>query len=151
MAERVPGPRGLGSVGLMALGQTIKRLRIERDIGPRGLAFDAEISEETLASVEGGQTEPRWGTLRRIARALRVELPVILAEVEELEDEMRSGGVCRGIEPCRWVAVPPLADLRRRGSGALDRSPRIRASSSAGGRHSCVRRASSPATALRLR
>jgi DNA-binding XRE family transcriptional regulator len=86
----VPGPEGNGSLGLKALGQTIKRQRIERDMGPRGLAFDAEISEETLTAVEAGETEPRWGTLRRIARGLGVELPMILAQAEELEDEMRT-------------------------------------------------------------
>jgi len=87
----VTEPQGRGSLGLRALGETIKRLRIERDIGPRGLAFDAEISEATLTTVEEGETEPRWGTLRRIARGLGVELPVLLAKAEELEDEMRRG------------------------------------------------------------
>jgi DNA-binding XRE family transcriptional regulator len=63
----MPEPEGHGSVGLRALGETVKRLRIERDIGPRGLAFDAEISETTLTDLEKGDKEPRWGTLRRIA------------------------------------------------------------------------------------
>lgn len=88
----MPEPEGHGSIGLRALGETVKRLRIERDIGPRGLAFDAEISESTLTDLENGVKEPRWGTLRRIARALGVELPVILAKAEELEDGMRRGG-----------------------------------------------------------
>jgi len=87
----VSEPQGRGSLGLKALGETIKRLRVERDIGPRGLAFDAEISEATLLTVEEGETEPRWGTLRRIARGLGIELPALLAQAEELEDELRSG------------------------------------------------------------
>jgi transcriptional regulator with XRE-family HTH domain len=85
----MPEPEGGGSIGLKALGETVKRLRIEHEIGPRGLAFDAEISESTLTDLERGDQEPRWGTLRRIARGLGVELPVILAKAEELEDEMR--------------------------------------------------------------
>jgi len=79
------------SVGLKALGESVKRLRIEQGIGPRGLAFDAEISEDTLISLEEGKTAPRWGTLRRIARALDVELPEILSKAEELEDELGRG------------------------------------------------------------
>jgi transcriptional regulator with XRE-family HTH domain len=75
-------------VELKALGETVTRLRIERGQGPRGLAFDAEIGETTLTSLEAGKTEPRWGTLRRIARGLDVELPVILRKGEELEAEM---------------------------------------------------------------
>jgi hypothetical protein len=43
-----------------------------------------------LATVEEGEAEPRWGTLRRIARGLGGELPVLLAKAEELEDEMSS-------------------------------------------------------------
>jgi transcriptional regulator with XRE-family HTH domain len=78
-------------VGLRALGEAVKRLRVERDIGPRGLAFDAEVTESTLVDLENGYKEPRWGTLRRIARGLDVDLPVILAKAEELEDEMRRG------------------------------------------------------------
>jgi len=46
---------------LKALGETVKRLRIEHGAGPRGLAFDAEIDEDTLISLEEGKTEPRWG------------------------------------------------------------------------------------------
>jgi transcriptional regulator with XRE-family HTH domain len=77
-------------VGLKALGETIRCLRIERDIGPRGLAFDAEIDDSTLTALEEGRSEPRWGTLRRIARGLDVELPVILSEAEALESEMNT-------------------------------------------------------------
>jgi len=77
--------------GLKALGETVKRLRIDRGTGPRGLAFDAEIGEDTLISLEEGKTEPRWGTLRRVARALDVELPEILSKAEELEEETGRG------------------------------------------------------------
>jgi hypothetical protein len=48
----MPEPEGGGSVGLKALGETVERLRIEHHIGPRGLAFDAEISESTLTDLE---------------------------------------------------------------------------------------------------
>jgi transcriptional regulator with XRE-family HTH domain len=85
----MPEPEGHGSIGLRALGETVKRLRIERDLGPGALAFDAETSESKLTDLEKGDKEPRWGTLRRIARCLGMELPVILAKAEELEDEMR--------------------------------------------------------------
>jgi transcriptional regulator with XRE-family HTH domain len=73
---------------LKALGETIKQLRLERGQGPRGLAFDAEIGEDTLTSLEEGKAEPRWGTLRRISRGLDLELSVILRKAEELEAEM---------------------------------------------------------------
>jgi transcriptional regulator with XRE-family HTH domain len=82
-----------GRDGLKALGETIKRQRIDRGIGPRGLAFDAEIGEDTLISLEEGNAEPRWGTLRRVARALEVDLPKILSKAEELEAEMGETGV----------------------------------------------------------
>jgi DNA-binding XRE family transcriptional regulator len=78
--------------GLQALGETIKRLRIERGQGPGGLAFDAEIAEETLTTLEAGKTEPRWGTLRRIAPALGIELPELFARAEALEAEIARGG-----------------------------------------------------------
>jgi DNA-binding XRE family transcriptional regulator len=77
--------------GLKALGETVRRLRIEHGTGPRALAFDAEIDEDTLISLEAGKTEPCWGTLRRVARALDAELPEILSKAEELEDELGRG------------------------------------------------------------
>lgn len=77
-------------LGRAALGETIRRLRNERGIAPSGLAFDAEIDDSTLVHIEEGKSEPRWGTLRRIARGLDLELPKILGDAEALEAEMKA-------------------------------------------------------------
>jgi transcriptional regulator with XRE-family HTH domain len=78
--------------GLHALAQTIVRLREERGWSVNDLARAADIAPATLASLEDRSNEPRWGTLRRIARALDTELEDLLGQAEELERDMKQTG-----------------------------------------------------------
>lgn len=75
--------------GLRALVQTIVRLRDERGWSINDLAREADVAPATLVSLEAGGGEPRWGTLRRIARALDTELEDLLGQAEELERDMK--------------------------------------------------------------
>lgn len=75
--------------GLQALVQTIVRLREERDWSVNDLAREADVAPATLTSLEDRTNEPRWGTLRRIARALDTELEDLLGQAEELERDMK--------------------------------------------------------------
>jgi DNA-binding XRE family transcriptional regulator len=75
--------------GLRALVQTIVRLREERDWSVNDLAREADVAPVTLVSLEDRTNEPRWGTLRSIARALDTELEDLLGQAEELERDMK--------------------------------------------------------------
>ncbi len=65
-----------------ALGAVIRDLREQADLSQGELAAQAELDERELATIETGQLEPTWGDLRRIARALSVPLPDLLARLE---------------------------------------------------------------------
>lgn len=69
--------------------QTIVRLREERGWSVNDLAREADIAPAALVSLENRTNEPRWGTLRRIARALDTELEDLLGQAEELERDMK--------------------------------------------------------------
>lgn len=82
----------IDDLGAKALAQTISRLREERGLSPRALALAADIAPATLVSIESRTNEPRWGTLRRIARGLDTELEDMLGQAEHLERELRARG-----------------------------------------------------------
>ena len=51
----------------------LRELRQARGLSVRGLAKEAEVSTETIYSVEHGKRQPSVRTLGKIARALGVE------------------------------------------------------------------------------
>jgi DNA-binding XRE family transcriptional regulator len=83
-------PDPIDDAGLRALVQTIVRLREERGWTVNDLARAADVAPATLVSLEDRTNEPRWGTLRRIARAMDTELEDLLGQAEHLEREFRS-------------------------------------------------------------
>jgi transcriptional regulator with XRE-family HTH domain len=58
----------------------IKELRKARGFSVRGLAKEAEISTETVYSVEHGKRQPSMKTLGKLARALEVDPRDLLSE-----------------------------------------------------------------------
>ena len=52
----------------------LRELRQARGLSVRGLAKEAEVSAETVYSVEHGKRQPSVRTLGKIARALGVEV-----------------------------------------------------------------------------
>lgn len=65
-----------------ALGAVIKELRERAKLSQEELGARAELDPREVAAIEAGQLEPTWGDLRRIARALSVPLPELLARLE---------------------------------------------------------------------
>jgi transcriptional regulator with XRE-family HTH domain len=57
----------------------LKELRQARGLSVRGLAKEAEVSTETIYSVEHGRRQPSVRTLGKLARALGVEAKDLLA------------------------------------------------------------------------
>jgi transcriptional regulator with XRE-family HTH domain len=54
------------------MGLLLRQLREKKGVSLRGLADKAGISFTTLYRIEAGKTEPRFGTLEKIAKALGV-------------------------------------------------------------------------------
>jgi transcriptional regulator with XRE-family HTH domain len=54
-------------------GETLKRLRRDRLMTQRDLARRANLALSTVVNIERSHTEPRFETIRRLARALEVD------------------------------------------------------------------------------
>lgn len=55
-----------------ALGKAIRQLREERGATQETLAYEAGVTTGTLSLIERGQSNPAWGTVRAIAKALGI-------------------------------------------------------------------------------
>ena len=68
-----------------ALGAVITGLREGAGLSQEETAARAGLDPDEVAAIEAGQMEPTWGDLRRIAYALQVPLPELLARSERSE------------------------------------------------------------------
>jgi transcriptional regulator with XRE-family HTH domain len=65
--------------GDLALGVAVRALREERGLSQEDVAHAAGVTTGTYASVERGQANPTWATLRKISAALDVRLSELAA------------------------------------------------------------------------
>jgi transcriptional regulator with XRE-family HTH domain len=65
-----------------ALGQAIRRLRLERNLTQEGLAHSAGITVGHLSKIERGQSNPTWETVDRIAGALGASVADLAGQAE---------------------------------------------------------------------
>jgi transcriptional regulator with XRE-family HTH domain len=75
-----------------ALGRAILQLRDERGLTQVQLAAAADTDGTRISHLENGRTNPAWGTVRRIAAALGVEVSELAALAERLERERADAG-----------------------------------------------------------
>jgi transcriptional regulator with XRE-family HTH domain len=67
-----------------ALGRAVRELRQQRGLTQRQLAQAADLNETWVSHIEAGRTNPAWGTVARLARALGVEVSQLAAHAERL-------------------------------------------------------------------
>lgn len=70
----------------VALGHAIRQTRVAKGLSQEQLAHDADVHPTWISHIEGG-TNPAWGTVRRIASALSVELSDLAKLAERIERE----------------------------------------------------------------
>lgn len=66
----------------MTIGETIKKIRIDKQISQKQLADKLGTSPQNLAQYESGKRKPKIETLHRIALALNVGLDAFLTDEE---------------------------------------------------------------------
>ena len=66
------------------MGFAVVNLREKRRLTKADLAKRAEIAVSTLREIERGQSDARWGTLRRLASALEIPLDAVMEMADEL-------------------------------------------------------------------
>lgn len=65
------------------MGRAIAEVRESRRMSKGVLAAKADLAPSTIRRIERGETEPQWGTLRRVAKALQIPLDVMVKMAEE--------------------------------------------------------------------
>lgn len=71
----------------IGLSRAIRQLRKQERLSQEALGLRADIHPTWISHLESGRVNPTWGNVRRIARGLRVPLPVLAALAEDLELE----------------------------------------------------------------
>jgi transcriptional regulator with XRE-family HTH domain len=66
------------------MGLAIVELRESRGTSKSDLASKAKVVPSTLRRIELGETNAKWGTLRRLALALQIPLDAMIEMAEEL-------------------------------------------------------------------
>jgi transcriptional regulator with XRE-family HTH domain len=70
----------------MDLGTTIARLRKSRKVTQADLADRCDVTQAYLSQIENNRKEPNLATLKRIASALFVPLPIVFFMALNSED-----------------------------------------------------------------
>jgi DNA-binding XRE family transcriptional regulator len=65
------------------LGRAVRDARNRRDMTQEALALESGLQRKTVYMIEVGKSDPRLGALRRIARAVNVQVAVLLDPAPE--------------------------------------------------------------------
>lgn len=68
----------------VALGRAIRQTRLARGLSQEQVAHGADLHPTWISHIESG-SNPAWGTVRRIASALGVEVSELAKLTEEVE------------------------------------------------------------------
>lgn len=69
----------------VALGQAVRQARTARGLSQEQVAHEADLHATWLSHIEAGRN-PAWGTVRRIAAALGLEVSDLALMAEEIEN-----------------------------------------------------------------
>lgn len=94
--ERSPREEAEEAAFLAGIGEAVKHLRLEGGLTREAVAKRAGLSATTITEIEGGlRTEPRWQTLRDLAKGLGVEVPELIRLSIEEQAPGEGGDVLR--------------------------------------------------------
>ena len=68
----------------MNFGQTIIKLRKQKNVSQEQLAYDAGISRHFMYRIENNLASPTVNTLEKLSTALSIKASIILIEAEKL-------------------------------------------------------------------
>lgn len=68
-----------------ALGEAIRQLRNKRGLSQEDLAHAAGVTTGTVSTIERGNSNPTWGTVKSIAKALDVSVPDMAKRADAID------------------------------------------------------------------
>ena len=76
-------PKDASPEVLVALGRAVRALRLAREFSQERLAEESGLHPRYVSDVERGRRNVGMVNIDRLARALSVDLPTLMAEVEK--------------------------------------------------------------------
>ncbi len=73
----------------VALGEAVRLLRERAQLTQDALAERSGLSRSTLRRIESGRVDATWGSLRRLAAGLGVELADLLRRADRMREDGR--------------------------------------------------------------
>ena len=64
----------------MAFGKAVRKLRLERGVAQEALAYEAGVHRTSMSLIERGKNVVSIHTAYKVATALQVDLPTLMAE-----------------------------------------------------------------------
>ena len=61
------------TIGVVRIGKNLRRIREERLMTQQEVAEDADLGLSTVLRIENDRVEPRFSTIRKLAKALEVD------------------------------------------------------------------------------
>lgn len=83
---RTPSPANV------ALGRAVREIRLSRGISQEQLALESGLQRKTIYQLEVAASDPRYGTLRRVAEVLDVRVVDLVVVADALEDSPGARG-----------------------------------------------------------
>ncbi|RME18058.1 MAG: XRE family transcriptional regulator [Bdellovibrio sp.] len=71
------------------LPERVRYLRQSRELSQAQLAKKAKVSQSTIAQIESGRKDPSISTLKKIAKALEVEIAILFASEDVLVFDLK--------------------------------------------------------------
>ena len=72
----------------MDFGETLKRIREEKNLSQQELAKKLEVAQSTIAMWEASQRTPKLGELNRLARVLNITVNRLLGQPKDRKLEI---------------------------------------------------------------
>jgi transcriptional regulator with XRE-family HTH domain len=72
---------------LVALGQVLRALRVERKMSQEQLAIVVGIHPTYISRIEAGRRNISWEAMKRISQALELPVWQLVQRIEEMEEQ----------------------------------------------------------------
>jgi XRE family transcriptional regulator, fatty acid utilization regulator len=69
------------------IGQTVRHFRAEARLTQEELADAVEVHPTEISRLENGHREPKWETMKRLAKGLGITCPEMVAFAERLDQK----------------------------------------------------------------
>jgi transcriptional regulator with XRE-family HTH domain len=74
------------------IGQTVRHFRAESGLTQEDLANAVGLHHTEISRLENGHREPKWGTMKRLARGMGITVKELVEFAEMLDRKRESAG-----------------------------------------------------------